>query len=397
MYEEAPLEMRNGYISKLVAHCSMSQIHSDSNTPYLEYRIAENLFCECFDAQNVSRSDVAVDAIIGDLGIGIKTFINTSFQKIAEFDKRSAFHGMFDELEIVREVSKLRNARLDRTSERFKLKKLIYHYIVRSDGKIAIHECPMERINIDGITFATRNGNTIEFSDGSKKYKFSLAKSTMLMEFDLSSPLEVFSIRMMDDPTSAILELYEQKFGKITLDRLEEESEVELKEYLPENPYLKDTILLPLYSIKGKSMNHMRYVPERSGVNQWNAAGRKRDPREIYIPVPKYIHTNHPGFFPPRYEEFQLEIPGGKRLSAKICQSGDKALMTNPNRALGYWLLDGVFQQPEGKVLTYEDMERIHVNAVRISKTKDGLYYINFVYIPPDYENGPMIQVSSTR
>lgn len=399
MYSEAPISQKEKYLGSLAAHCSLSMLHSDSKVPFLEYRVSENVFCDCFGAKNVSRSDVAVDAIIGTLGVGIKTFINNPFQKIAEFDKKSAFHDMLDELEIVKEVSRLRNARLDRTSKRYCLNELIYHYIVRFEGVIRIFECPMDYIDVDSIKYATRNGNTIEFSDGRHRYKFSLAKSTILMEFDLSNSLEELPIKMFDNPSASITDLYESKFGKIVLDQpnQEDDLEVELKEYLPDNSYLKDTILLPLYSLKGKSCNYKRYVPEKSGINQWNAGGRKRHPREVYIPVPSYIYKEHPGFFPPRTETFDLEIPGGKRLKAKICQSNDKALMTDPNNALGFWLLDGVFQQPAGKLLTYDDMERFHINAVRISKTKEGLYYINFVYIPLNYESGPMIQVSSFR
>ena len=400
MYSEAPKEQKERYLGSLAAHCSLSLLHSDSKVPFLEYRISENVFCDCFNAKNVSRSDVAVDAIIGTLGIGIKTFVDNPFQKIAEFDKKSAFHDMFDELEIVKEVSRLRNSRLERTSKRFGLDDLIYHYVVRYEGLIRIFECPMEPIDVDSIEYATRNGNTIEFTDGRHRYKFYLSKSTILMEFDLSNPLEELKIKMFDDPSSSIIDLYEQKFGKIVLDSStgdEEDFEIELKEYLPDNDYLKDTVLLPLYSTRGKSQNYARYVPEKSGVNQWNAGGRKRHPREVYIPVPKYVHKEHPGFFPPRTESFYLEIPGGKRLKAKICQSDDKALMSDPNNALGFWLLDGVFKQPIGKIITYEDMEKLHINAVRVSKTKEGLYYINFVYIPPEYESGPMVQVSSFR
>ena len=400
MYSTAPIKQKERYLVNLAAHCSLSLLHSDSKVPFLEYRVSENVFCDCFEARNVSRSDVAVDAIIGNLGIGIKTFVSNPFQKIAEFDKKSAFHDMIDELEIVKEVSRLRNSRLDRTSKRFGLDDLIYHYIVRYEGMIRIFECPMEHIDVDSIVYATRNGNTIEFTDNRRRYKFSLSKSTILMEFDLSNPLEELPIKIFDDPSSSIIDLYESKFGKITIDPSEkddEDFEVELREQLPNNPYLEDTVLLPLYSEKRTGQNVVRYVHEKSGINQWNAGGRKRHPREIYIRVPAYIHKEHPGFFPPRTESFDLEIPGGKRLKAKICQSGDKALMSDPNNALGFWLLDGVFQQPVGKVLTYEDMERLHINAVRVSKTKEGLYYINFVYIPHGYESGSMIQVSSFR
>ncbi|MCK5847719.1 MAG: hypothetical protein KAH01_00810 [Caldisericia bacterium] len=40
----------------------LSNLFSSSKTPYLYYRCAENIFCEAFDAENLSRSDVSVDA-----------------------------------------------------------------------------------------------------------------------------------------------------------------------------------------------------------------------------------------------------------------------------------------------------------------------------------------------
>lgn len=255
----------------------------------------------------------------------------------------------------------------------------------------------MEHIDLDSITHVSRTGNTIYFTDGKNKYRFMESKSTILMDFDLSDPLDSASVKIIDDAMTSIVELYESKFGKMIFENDNEYDEVEFSEYLPINIYLEDSVILPLFSYKKVDNKKIRFVPEKSGLNQWNASGRARDPREIYIPIPKYIHKSHPGFFPPRTESFILEIPGGKKLNVKLCQSEDKALMSNPNKALGEWLLNRVFEQPMNKLITYEDMERIRVNAVRVSKLKNGQYYINFIYIPEGYEYGKMTQLSSNR
>jgi hypothetical protein len=60
--------------------------------PYLYYRAAENIFCRCFDAGNLSRSDTAFDANFNKNGIGLKTFVaptNNKVEKIAEFNTLS--------------------------------------------------------------------------------------------------------------------------------------------------------------------------------------------------------------------------------------------------------------------------------------------------------------------
>lgn len=38
---------------------SLSNLFSDSNVPYLYYRIAEKIFCRAFNAEDLSRSDVS--------------------------------------------------------------------------------------------------------------------------------------------------------------------------------------------------------------------------------------------------------------------------------------------------------------------------------------------------
>lgn len=114
-----------------------------------------------------------------------------------------------------------------------------------------------------------------------------------------------------------------------------------------------------------------------SGLNQWNAGGRKRDFGEVYIPIPIEIHKQFPHFFPTRDEPFELKIPTGEIFSAKVCQENSKALMTNPNKALSDWLLRKVFQVEEGELLTIEKMNKLGFDSVLIIKDEKGNYKID--------------------
>ena len=67
---------------------ALSNLSSDNKIPFLYYRMAENIFCKAFNAINLARSDISLDAKKNDIGIGLKTFINKqsgSIEKIAEF------------------------------------------------------------------------------------------------------------------------------------------------------------------------------------------------------------------------------------------------------------------------------------------------------------------------
>ena len=139
----------------------------------------------------------------------------------------------------------------------------------------------------------------------------------------------------------------------------------------------RQTAVLPLYG-RERGDAQKKLVQEKSGLNQWNAAGRRRDPNEVYIPISRKWHELCPGFFPPRDESFFLLLPNGERMKAKICQDGDKALMSDPNKALGKWLLRDVLDLKEGELLRYDKLERIGIDSVRIDKISDGEYEINF-------------------
>lgn len=349
------------YYKKLLSTIgSLSNLFSDSDVPYLSYRVSENLFCRSFEAKNLSRSDVSADASKFDIGIGIKTFVEgngNSWQKVAEFNRdRKLYEGMKSK-ELVKTVSELRNKRLDTTKRIHSLNNLIYHCVTRNKGKMRVYEVNMDLVQMDSIKEIKEVGNTIKFMDGLNEYSFNLSKSTLYKRFVTPDNNIEVDVRILLDPFTALENLVDDNLNR----------ELEFQ------PIKKqEHVFLPLYSDRSKK------VEEKSGLNQWNAGGRKRDYNEIYIPIPKWIHTKFPEFFPPRDEPFELELPNGAYMSAKVCQSGGKALMSNPNKALGKWLLRDILNLKEGELLDYEKLEEIGLDSVVIYKNDDGKFSINF-------------------
>ena len=75
---------------------------------------------------------------------------------------------------------------------------------------------------------------------------------------------------------------------------------------------------------------------------------------------------------------FKLKLPNGNELSAKVCQSDNKALMSNPNLELGKWLLREVLNLKEGELLTYEKLQVIGVDSVEVYRLSKNTYKIDF-------------------
>lgn len=169
----ATKETRHTYVQHLKAVSSISNLFSDSKTPYIDYRIAENLFCRCFNAENLSRSCIAIDARIDGIGIGVKTFVDTPYQKIAEFDKKRSYTDTGDVNEDAIRVSELRNERLDFSRDAYAVNDFIYHYIVRRHSNLAIHECPMDYIDLEKIKVTKSTDKGFDFTDGRNLFKFS--------------------------------------------------------------------------------------------------------------------------------------------------------------------------------------------------------------------------------
>lgn len=65
-------------------------------------------------------------------------------------------------------------------------------------------------------------------------------------------------------------------------------------------------------------------------------------------------------------------------MQSKICQDGGKALMSYSNRELGQWILRDVLKLHEGELLTYEKLQILGIDSVRIDKINNENYEINF-------------------
>ena len=343
---------------------SLSRLFSENAEPYVEYRIAENLFCKSFEAKNLSRTDCSADASKGNLGIGIKTFLEkngATMQKIAEFNsEHNLFSGLNAEQKI-KKLSELRNTRLETTKRIFNLENLIYHCITRKKSAILVYETPMDSIDTERINGIEDRGNIVSFSDGINEYSFNVAKSTLYKRFHTKNTLLDLPVKILDDPFEALEKMFRTAESAVSFAPIREQLHV----------------FLPLYSIKSGE----KVVPEKSGLNQWNASGRPRDPNEVYIPIPAWIHEAYPGFFPNRDEAFVLVLPNGSEMGAKVCQDGSKALMSNPNSALGEWILRSVLNLEEKELLTYRKLEEIGLDSVVIYKTESGKYDVDFTKI----------------
>lgn len=362
------------YYQKLLQNTgALSNLFSDNPSPYLASRSVENIYCQAFLADNLGRSDCSADARRNKVGIGIKTFLHNNgytMQKIAEFNKDSALYKNLPSNELIYKIARLRNERIAFTKRTYGINTMIYHCVTRSPGSITVFEEAMEHIIIENIKLINVKGNTIWFKDDRNEYSFSLSKSTLSKRFDFRDqvPILKFPVSIIDEPYLFLEQMiadYPAQYHITTdLETKNQKSQDSLRPY----------IILPLYSSRGQI-----HVPPKSGLNQWNAAGRARHPNEVYIPIPSWIHKVFPEFFPPKDIPFELYLPNKTKLQAKICQEGRKALMSNPNRALGKWLLRDVLNLEEQELLTYERLLEIDTDSVIIYKNNSESFSIDFL------------------
>lgn len=349
---------RNEYVKALTIIGNLSNLFSESNVPYLYYRVAEKVFCDAFNANDLSRGDIALDAAKDGFGIGLKTFLaknNRTFQKIAEFNKDRDLYINESAEEIIRTVSSLRNERVKFAEKLSGVSRSLYHCITRDQNRFFIFEEAMDLIDIDSIRDIRKKKNSIFFSDDRHQYNFNLSKSTLLKKFDTQSHIYNFDVEIFEHPLKKLQECFSH-----------------ISDVTEDQNHIIDSAYLPLY---GRN----KLVPKRSGLNQWNALGRARDPDEVYISIPAKVHECSPDFFPSRDTPFYLLLPNGAKINAKVCQDSNKALMSNPNKVLGKWLLRDVLELAEGELLTYEKLQQIGVDSVRIDKIDNENYSINFV------------------
>lgn len=354
-------ENDGNYIKLLSAVAKLSGLFSESAVPFINYRVAENIFCRSFKADNLSRSDTAFDANYKSIGVGLKTFVcntNNSTEKVAEFNSLSRVLKNYKGKDLAYKLAQFRNERIDLANRLYDIKTSLYHIVARKNAELVLFETDYEKIDINNIQSVKENKASLQFEDGKNFYSFNHSKSTLFRKFYIPEDAFKLPVEILEDPYTLLLELFEDKLFKPATDKL-----IRGINY----------VILPLYGIKNKQ----KFVFEKSGLNQWNAGGRKRDFGEIYIPIPKEIHNQFPDFFPDRDEIFDLKIPTGEVFSAKVCQDNSKALMTNPNKALSDWLLRKVFQVEEGELITIEKMNELGFDSVIIIKDDDRNYKVD--------------------
>lgn len=363
-YENQPIKQRENYKNMLKVVGSLSKLFSESDTPYLYYRCHENIFCEYLEAYNLSREDCSADAKKGDLGIGLKTWIGTDNQKVAEFNKLKNTYMNLEAYEMICKIAEYRNERIRVTKNLHGIKDMIYHIVKRIPHAMEIYECTLDTIDITNIKLDNKKSTetNIYFSDGKHKYHFNISKSTLYMIFEDMELLDSFDVEILTNPYEC----------------LEDIANLNVRTK-PTFFAKQEQLCLRLYTIDRTTKE--KVVKEKSGLNQWNASGRKRDVNEVYISYPVEDRERSKGFFPPRYEPFDLLLPDGNVIQAKICQADGKAIMSNPNSALGKWLLRDVFELPEETIVTYDMLKIFGIDSVIFTKINSNMYSIDFTEI----------------
>lgn len=372
-FREQTHEEQDLYIELVKTMGKLSRLYNESDIPYLYYRSMENIFCKSFNATDLSRSDISADASKNGMGIGLKTFLQNNkrtFQKIAEFNKDSYLFRDLDNVKKIKMVSELRNERINTTMRLADVNEMIYHCITRDPGKMYIYEENMDLINIDKIKIIGVKNSNVHFMDDLNDYSFSITKSTLLKRFDVNhmNYIDSFDIQIMDDPFNFLLNLFKDKDLEKTLTPVVNK----------QNNQFIDFIVLPLYSVQTGD------VKSKSGLNMWNASGRPRNVNEVYIPIPKWIHKKKPNFFVYRNTDnntnsFNVKLPNNKTLSMKVTQAGGKALQSDPNKALGEWILRDVLNIPVNVIVTKMMLDTIGIDSVMLSKIDDSNYVLDFL------------------
>lgn len=314
---------------------------------------------------------MSVDAVKNNVGIGIKTFCrrnNKTFQKVAEFNATSDLYSGLPDEAMINKIAELRNRRLEVAEDEYGLSALIYHCVVREPFLFSIYEESMDKIQIQNISKIKADKSSLFFHDGHHEYRFYKSKSTLYKRFVTDKYDVSFEVEILKDPFGFLQALQQQALGLHIDDDVTEKSSLWTRDEIIANS--KEEICLPLY---GKN----QIVYPRSGLNQRFADGRPRNPYEVYIPVPLWIHEKFSNFFPSD-GNFSLRLPSGNRLEAKLCQAGNKALMSNPNSDLGEWLLGSVLKLEELEVATFKHLQEVGIDSVKVEKLGEFDFAIDF-------------------
>ena len=399
-YDRQPEEHKENYKRMLTIVGKLSRLFSTAEEPYLYYRAHENVFAKYFDVDNNARHDDSADAYSTEqgVGIGLKTWVGQDNQKVAEFGRLRPDYEGLDGMDLIQRISEYRNTRIRTTMNSHGLREMIYHIVKRVPNVMQIYESAFDYIDREHIVLDENRGNAnnIYFSDGNHTYHFNKSKSTLYMIFDDMVLMDEFEVEIVDDPYDLLARVLGEE--RIEDERMGVEGDLEAFTHRMER-YRQ--LCLRLYAT---DRNGRKYVPERSGLNQWNANGRARDVNEVYIPYLKEDRARDFDFFPPRDTPFTLILPDNTEISAKVCQRAyrklsdteyenlseeekriedekalvGKSIMSNPNKVLGQWLLRDVLQIQEGTIITYDMLRVYNIDCVVFTKISDRTYRIDF-------------------
>jgi len=353
-YNLQPEENRAIYKRFLNAATILGKLNSPKSViPQISSRSSEDIFCRSFNAKDLGRKDISIDAHRPNDGIGIKTFQGNSLQKIAEFNNRKKYPIPSKPLNIAHSIARYRNKRLAKTASDLSLERMLYHFVYRKKSQeIQIFEQEMANVNIQKIKLLkSANPEIIKFSDGVAKYSFNKTKSTLCTYFSLDKPLDSFICS------------YNKRDFEFYIENIVPQANTKVP---------KNSVVLKLFS------ERRNIVELKSGLNQWRASGRERHHDETYIPIPIEIRRENPGFFPKRDQTFRIETNTGEKFLAKVCQENSKALMSNPNKSLGKWILRDILNIKKGELVTLNHLIKAKINSVVIEKFDEN----NFKIIP---------------
>ena len=404
-YDIQTEEHKESYKRMLTIVGKISRLFSTAEEPYLYYRAHENIFSKYFDVDNNARHDDSADAYSTEqgVGIGLKTWVGRDDQKVAEFGRLRPNYEGLDGMELIQQIAEYRNTRIRTTLNSHGLHEMIYHIVKRVPNAMQIYEAAFDYIDREHIVLDEHRGNAnnVYFNDGHHTYHFNKSKSTLYMIFEDMELLDEFEVEIVDDP----YELLEMTFNENVVEEDEETAtnnrEHEIVRAFTERVTRYQQLCLRLYAT---DKDGRKYVPERSGLNQWNANGRARDVNEVYIPYLKEDRERSLDFFPPRDTPFTLILPDNTEMDAKVCQRAyrklsdseyenlseeekriedektlvGKSIMSNPNKILGEWLLRDVLQIEEGTVITYDMLRVYNIDCVVFTKISDRTYRIDF-------------------
>ncbi|MGE7983346.1 hypothetical protein [Solibacillus sp. NPDC093137] len=173
---------------------------------------------------------------------------------------------------------------------------------------------------------------------------------------------EVFSCK--DDQVPITINIY--NFEKILLNLGEIKQRYAI---VANNNVYIESVRLSLLDRKGE-------VPGKSGLN-WGQRPN-RDGNQMYLSVPKSIHSSKEEFFPVQTQGFLVCTADQRNLVCVMAQDNRKAIQTKGNTSiLGKYFRERLGVKSNAFVVK-EDLIRYGKVFIDLYKIKEGLYYLDF-------------------